>query len=146
MHTFCFLCIKTAHLEVICAVCRDVVGLFLCGNMNGSGGQNCAFKAAERIDMGKGVASFCFLIRFSWFCNLRHIIVQSASSQRAICVKLHDNLCQVTSSFDASYKAFGQRTSFKAFADMISYHFNEWRINCKTTTLFTGKACLLVSL
>ncbi len=38
MHTFCFLCIKTAHFEVICAVCRDVVGLFLGGNMNGSGG------------------------------------------------------------------------------------------------------------
>ena len=39
MHTFCFLCIKTAHLEVICAVCRDIVGLFLCGNMNGSEGR-----------------------------------------------------------------------------------------------------------
>lgn len=37
MHTFCFLCIKTAHFEVICAVCRDIVGLFLYGNMNGSG-------------------------------------------------------------------------------------------------------------
>ena len=72
--------------------------------------------------------------------------MQPASYHRAICVKLACNLRQVTSSFDASYKAFGQRASFKAFADMISCHFNERRINSKTTTLFTGKACLLVSL
>ncbi|MFC2530361.1 hypothetical protein, partial [Segatella oris] len=43
-------------------------------------------------------------------------------------------------------QAFGQRTSFKAFADMISCHFNEWRINSKTTILSTGKACLFASL
>jgi len=35
------------------------------------------------------------------------MVLQPASYHRAICVKLHDNLRQVTSSFDASYKAFG---------------------------------------
>ncbi|EFB31572.1 hypothetical protein HMPREF0971_02115 [Segatella oris F0302] len=50
--------------------------------------------------MGKGVASFCFLIRFSWLCNLRHIIVQSASSCTIICVKLQAHLMQVTKRLD----------------------------------------------
>lgn len=99
MHTFCFLCIKTAHLEVICAVCRDIVGLFLCGNMNGSGDRIALLRQLKELIWEKGLPHSVFSFAF--------MVLQPASYHRAICVKLACNLRQVTSSFDASYKAFG---------------------------------------
>ena len=81
MHTFCFLCIKTAHLEVICAVCRDIVGLFLCGNMNG---------------VGDRIALLRQLKELMWEKGLLYSIFSLAFHGSAICVKLACNLCQVS--------------------------------------------------
>ena len=83
---------KTAHFEVICAVCRDIVGLFLCGNMNGSGDRIALLRQLKELIWEKG---------------LPHSVFSFAFHGSAICVKLACNLRQVTSSFDASYKAFG---------------------------------------
>ena len=87
MHTFCFLCIKTAHFEVICAVCRDIVGLFLYGNMNGSGDRIALLRQLEELIWEKEFPHSVFSFAFHGSatcvissCNLRHIIVQSASS------------------------------------------------------------------
>ena len=114
MHTFCFLCIKTAHLEVICAFCRDIVGLFLCGNMNGSGDRIALLRQLKELIWEKGLPHSVFSFAFHGSatcvissCNLRQGSLQSTSSYVVIYVKLACNLRQVTSSFDASYKAFG---------------------------------------
>ena len=72
MHTFCFLCIKTAHFEVICAVCRDIVGLFLCGNMNGSEARIALLRQLKELIWEKGLP---LLFSHSLFMAL-----QSASS------------------------------------------------------------------
>lgn len=91
MHTFCFLCIKTARLEVICAVCRDIVGLFLCGNMNGSEGRIALLRQLKELIWEKGlphsVVSFAFHGSATCVissCNLRQVSVQSASSYKLI--------------------------------------------------------------
>ena len=100
MHTFCFLCIKTAHFEVICAVCRDIVGLFLCGNMNGSGDRIALLRQLKELIWEKGlphsVSATCVISS----CNLRQVSVQSASSCTIICVKLQAHLMQVTKRLD----------------------------------------------
>lgn len=80
MHTFCFLCIKTAHLEVICAVCGYVVRLFLCGNMNGSGDRIVLLRQLKELIWEKG---------------LPHSVFSFAFHGSAICVKLACNLRQV---------------------------------------------------
>ena len=85
MHTFCFLCIKTAHFEVICAVCRDIVGLFLCGNMNGSGDRIALLRQLKELIWEKGLPHSVSLF----------MVLQPASYHRAICVKLACNLRQV---------------------------------------------------
>ena len=64
MHTFCFLCIKTAHFEVICAVCRDIVGLFLCGNMNGSGDRIALLRQLKELIWEKGLPHSVFSFAF----------------------------------------------------------------------------------
>lgn len=91
MHTFCFLCIKTAHLEVICAVCRDIVGLFLCGNMNGSEGRIALLRQLKELIWEKGLPHSVFSFAFHGSatcvissCNLRQVSVQSASSCKLI--------------------------------------------------------------
>lgn len=91
MHTFCFLCIKTAHFEVICAVCRAVVGLFLCGNMNGSEGRIALLRQLKELIWEKGLLYFIFSFAFHGSatcvissCNLRQVSVQSASSYKLI--------------------------------------------------------------
>ena len=94
MHTFCFLCIKTAHLEVICAVCRDIVGLFLYGNMNGSGDRIALLRQLKELIWEKGLPHSVFSLAFHGSatcvissCNLRQVSVQYASNDRVICVK-----------------------------------------------------------
>ena len=91
MHTFCFLCIKTAHLEVICAICRDIVGLFLCGNMNGSEGRIALLRQLKELIWEKGLPHSVFSFAFHGSatcvissCNLRQVSVQSASSYKLI--------------------------------------------------------------
>ena len=91
MHTFGFLCIKTAHLEVICAVCRDIVGLFLCGNMNGSEGRIALLRQLKELIWEKGLPHSVFSFAFHGSaicvissCNLRQVSVQSASSYKLI--------------------------------------------------------------
>lgn len=107
MHTFCFLCIKIAHLEVICAVCRDIVGLFLCGNMNGSEGRIALLRQLKELIWEKGLPHSVFSLAFHGSatcvissCNLRQVSVQSASSCTIICVKLQTHLMQVTKRLD----------------------------------------------
>ena len=107
MHTFCFLCIKTAHFEVICAVCRDIVGLFLCGNMNGLGDRIALLRQLKELIWEKGLPHSVFSFAFHSSatcvissCNLRQVSVQSASSCTIICVKLQVHLMQVTKRLD----------------------------------------------